>query len=319
MADIEKGDYRSIYSLIWDDPEFQSFPPITQLVFLHLRTCPECNWPAIFNFYPSLLKERIAAPAREIDRAWETLLERGWIRYERPILWIVKGLRNEPSFSFSNSNHVASVIKVVKSLPKLNILNEFARYYGLSFSVECIRKPGRNPMGDGMPNGMGDGMGDGIPNAMGDHGNGNGNGNGNKSGSAPPPPETGDGPPPLRVGSPLASPEMLRDAWNLHCPSLPRCVMLSPSRRARCNARARERPIEEWVEIFKRIEASPFCRGQNDRGWKADFEWIVKSPDNAIKVLEGKYDAPAGNGGRDDSWIDELKREREAKKHVVAG
>ena len=70
----EKGSYRSIYSSIWDDPEFQGLPPITQLIFVHLRTCPECNWPCIFPFYKPLLESRF--PDIEpglIDVAWENL------------------------------------------------------------------------------------------------------------------------------------------------------------------------------------------------------------------------------------------------------
>ena len=30
------------------------------------------------------------------------------------------------------------------------------------------------------------------------------------------------------------------------------------------------------------------CFGVNDRGWKADFDFLIKV-NNAVKVLEGKY------------------------------
>ena len=42
--------------------------------------------------------------------------------------------------------------------------------------------------------------------------------------------------------------------------------------------------------MFARIQASAFCRGDNERGWVADFAWVIGSPDVAVKVLEGKYD-----------------------------
>lgn len=71
---------------------------------------------------------------------------------------------------------------------------------------------------------------------------------------------------------------------------IPRCRELSTKRRRAARARLTERPLKEWVEVFARIQASAFCRGQNDRGWVATFDWVVGSPDVAVKVLEGKYD-----------------------------
>ena len=34
-------------------------------------------------------------------------------------------------------------------------------------------------------------------------------------------------------------------------------------------------------------------KGENDRNWRADFDWIMK-PTNMCKVLEGKYDDKGG-------------------------
>lgn len=80
-------------------------------------------------------------------------------------------------------------------------------------------------------------------------------------------------------------------AWNMGTtPPIPRCLELSPTRRRRAEARIRERPYEaQWLKIIARIEASDFCRGQNDRGWVATFDWLLQ-PDVPVKVLEGKYD-----------------------------
>jgi len=55
-------------------------------------------------------------------------------------------------------------------------------------------------------------------------------------------------------------------------------------------ARLKERSIEQWIEIFQRIDQSSFCRGQNERQWRASFDWIIANQGNSIKVLEGKYD-----------------------------
>jgi hypothetical protein len=83
--------------------------------------------------------------------------------------------------------------------------------------------------------------------------------------------------------------------WNesTTAPILP-CVQLTAQRRRHIRKRLSERPLTQWVEVFKRIQASAFCRGDNDRGWVADFAWIIGSADVAVKVLEGKYDTRVG-------------------------
>lgn len=63
------------------------------------------------------------------------------------------------------------------------------------------------------------------------------------------------------------------------------------SRGKHANARWEERPSEDyWISVIKRINESRFCLGENDRGWKADFEFLVR-PDNHARVLEGRFDS----------------------------
>jgi len=51
----------------------------------------------------------------------------------------------------------------------------------------------------------------------------------------------------------------------------------------------KERQTEDWWEnLFISISHMPFLNGKNDRGWKADMGWILKS-ENFTKILEGKY------------------------------
>lgn len=57
-----------------------------------------------------------------------------------------------------------------------------------------------------------------------------------------------------------------------------------------------------WRENFEAacrcILASDFCRGVNDRRWKASFDWLVERPDAVSKLMEGRYDnrGPAPQG-----------------------
>lgn len=48
--------------------------------------------------------------------------------------------------------------------------------------------------------------------------------------------------------------------------------------------------LRVFESLFKKSEASSFMNGNNDRNWKADFDWMVKNNNNFAKILEGKYD-----------------------------
>lgn len=94
------------------------------------------------------------------------------------------------------------------------------------------------------------------------------------------------------------APEALRGLWNsLKAPEQPEWREDAKSRHKAAQSRLRERALdgaEGWEGIIRRIAASPFCRGQNERGWVADPDFLLR-PGTAAKVLEGKYDA-RGNG-----------------------
>lgn len=89
-----------------------------------------------------------------------------------------------------------------------------------------------------------------------------------------------------------ATPHPLQAVWNeLKAPDQPKWAETSDARKKRADARWRER--DDWPEVVRRIAASGFCRGQNDRGWRADPDWLLK-PETATRVLEGRYDNRAG-------------------------
>ena len=46
---------------------------------------------------------------------------------------------------------------------------------------------------------------------------------------------------------------------------------------------------EHWEEAVRRVAASRFCMGQNDRNWLASIDWFLR-PDTVTKIMEGTYD-----------------------------
>lgn len=60
-------------------------------------------------------------------------------------------------------------------------------------------------------------------------------------------------------------------------------------RRASALVRLREHPsLDEWETVIRRICARPYCRGENDSGWSADFEYLTRV-DTFDAHLTGKF------------------------------
>lgn len=79
---------------------------------------------------------------------------------------------------------------------------------------------------------------------------------------------------------------------------LPDVRTLSAKRRKALTARLTDEGPEVWRQACQRAAASSFCRGENDRGWKLDFDDLT-NPTKFNRLLEGKYDdrAPSNPSG----------------------
>jgi len=53
-------------------------------------------------------------------------------------------------------------------------------------------------------------------------------------------------------------------------------------------AHGADKVLALFAEGFEVAEATVFLKGINEKGWKADFDWLMK-PENMMKVLENKY------------------------------
>lgn len=106
------------------------------------------------------------------------------------------------------------------------------------------------------------------------------------------------------------SPRKIAELWNATCGDLlPRVMQLTDARKRKIASRLAadpERHSEDWWRAyFARIRASPFCCGEGNRGWRANFDWAVRSEQVVVSVLEGKYDDHRPSQAADsiaDSW-----------------
>jgi hypothetical protein len=104
--------------------------------------------------------------------------------------------------------------------------------------------------------------------------------------------------PPVRKPRKPASPQHLNDiaeavdAYNETAAAAgwPKVQVMSKPRRAALNARLLEcGGLDGWRLALAKARASPHLCGDNDRGWRADFDFLT-SQKKFAKLLEGSYD-----------------------------
>lgn len=97
-------------------------------------------------------------------------------------------------------------------------------------------------------------------------------------------------------------PKGLQAIWNEHCGNLPKAESLNPDRERQAKARTRENGDPAyWVGIVRAIAANPFCRGTNDRGWVANFDYLLR-PRTHVQISERLKAGPPGARPVDDSY-----------------
>lgn len=101
------------------------------------------------------------------------------------------------------------------------------------------------------------------------------------------------------------------DAWNdmarLNGLSIVR--MMPPARTASLKARIKEVGVDGMIEAIDRIRSSSHCNGGNDRGWHADFDFLITAS-RLTRILEGRYDdhRPAFRNGAAELLAQEMMR-----------
>lgn len=76
--------------------------------------------------------------------------------------------------------------------------------------------------------------------------------------------------------------------FNAVCHKLPTVTKATDTRKIAIKGRVSEYGLSGVGDVYQKVAASRFLTGENNQGWKADFDWIMK-PQNFIKILEGKY------------------------------
>lgn len=125
----DRGEYRGFYVALPDSPEFQELSPEARAIFYPLKL--KLGKAGISVFYPESLPRLTGYPFEAVSKALQELQETGWLIVERNVFWIRNGLRFDPAKPLLSPNQRKGIQEHLSTLPKLNIVNDFARYYGL--------------------------------------------------------------------------------------------------------------------------------------------------------------------------------------------
>ena len=95
--------------------------------------------------------------------------------------------------------------------------------------------------------------------------------------------------------------------------------------KARWKESADYQSTDWWRAFFQKVKQTPFLMGKNDKGWKANLDWLTRST-NFRKVLNGAYESeerplknnePPRPGYLEQSGIDEEYQRRRMKAELA--
>ena len=78
------------------------------------------------------------------------------------------------------------------------------------------------------------------------------------------------------------------EQYHEYCYNLPKVRALTDKRKKAIQNILKKHSQEELIECFKVANESAFLMGENDRGWKADLDFLLRE-DKFVNILEGKY------------------------------
>jgi hypothetical protein len=128
-----------MYDSIDDDRDWRRLTPLAKATFETLKRklgqygvniLPVESLPKIINCSSDDLERALA----ELE-APKPGKPYGWIRREEDVVWLVNGLKFEPSITLTNKNHKAATIRhgeQLLALTGLHVVHDFMAYYGLS-------------------------------------------------------------------------------------------------------------------------------------------------------------------------------------------
>lgn len=122
---MPKGNYRSLYEVTLDEPDYQALSTSAKLVFFTLKLKLGASGIDVLNAASHVVAHLTGYAADEVVAAFDELKVAGRIRFEGNIFEIVGGLDGEPNFKLASLNHRKAIQRHINSLPEVPIVAEF--------------------------------------------------------------------------------------------------------------------------------------------------------------------------------------------------
>jgi len=84
--------------------------------------------------------------------------------------------------------------------------------------------------------------------------------------------------------------------WNANTKEIPKIKSLTDTRKKALRSRVQEHGIEIVKDVIAYVCQNPFMNGENESGWKASFDWVMKKQ-NFQKIIEGNYESSKKSDG----------------------
>lgn len=138
-----RGEYRAIHVALVDDPDFLELSPAARLSLMTLKLILGISG---IDVVRALVPELMALTGHEeatVRAAVEELEAGDWIRVEGRVVWLRNGLRFEPSKPLASDNGRKGIAAHLATLPRVELVNKYARYYGLDLPFPDLDNEGR--------------------------------------------------------------------------------------------------------------------------------------------------------------------------------
>lgn len=83
----------------------------------------------------------------------------------------------------------------------------------------------------------------------------------------------------------------IQEQWNTICNMLPNLDRLTPRRKTKIRTclKGVGASVSDLIKVFRLVATSAFLNGSKSKEWSCSFDWVIKSPDNFTKIIEGQY------------------------------
>ena len=254
--------YQKIYVQIWNDEKFIELSEPSKIFFLYLLTSPHSNLIGAFVIKKGYIAEDLKWSIPRVDKAIKELVKDELILFDVKVSVVAVSnyLKYNP---LENPNQFIGAVNIYKTLPKTSILSSI--FNTLTTLSKRFNKPFE---GASKPEAVTDSETETVT-------------------------VTEEPEKPVVVAS--ISIEDLVTGWNEIVATeegFKSVAKLTDTRRKNIKARLKTHPESDfWNKVLNKIPRVPFLSGKNDRKWRADFDFLIKNDENALKIYEGKYDA----------------------------